>query len=55
MLLESIKPQLTKQLIIDLDARHLNENMVQFLERNVKKHPGKVGPEIQYAGIQNKC
>jgi DNA polymerase-3 subunit alpha len=41
LLLESIKPLLTKQLIIDLDARHLNESMVGFLEKNIKKHPGK--------------
>jgi DNA polymerase-3 subunit alpha len=41
LLLESIKPLLTKQLVIDLDARHLNENMVRFLEKNIKKHPGK--------------
>ena len=40
ILLESIKPLLTKQLVIDLDARHLNENMVKFLEKNIKKHPG---------------
>ena len=43
LLLESIKPILTKQLVIDMDARHLNENMVKFLEKNVKKHPGKAG------------
>src|ERR1700722_13481576 len=41
LLLESIKPLLTKQLVIDLDARHLNENMLRFLEKNIKKHPGK--------------
>ncbi len=41
MLLESIKPILTKQLVIDMDARHLNEKMVKFIEKNVKKHPGK--------------
>jgi DNA polymerase III subunit alpha len=41
ILLESIKPLLTKQLVIDLDARHLNENMLKFLEKNIKKHPGK--------------
>ncbi len=40
-LLESIKPLLTKQLVIDLDARHLNENMVKFMEKNIKKYPGK--------------
>ncbi|MEJ0080224.1 MAG: hypothetical protein WDM78_04515 [Puia sp.] len=32
---------LTKQLVIDLDARHLNDYMVKFLEKNIRKHPGK--------------
>jgi DNA polymerase III subunit alpha len=41
MLLESIKPQLTRQLIVDIEARFLNEETVRFIERNVKKFPGK--------------
>src|SRR4029078_7709960 len=41
MLLESIKPVLTKQLVIDLDARHLREDMVSFFEKNIRKNPGK--------------
>jgi len=41
MLLESIKPILTKQVIMDVEARFINEGLVQFLERNVKKYPGK--------------
>ena len=40
-LLESIKPMLTKQLVVDLEARHLNENMLKFLEKNIRQHPGK--------------
>jgi len=43
MLLESIKPILTKQVIMDVEARFLNEEVVQFLEKNVKKYPGKSG------------
>ena len=41
MLLESIKPILTKQVIMDVEARFINEAMVGFLEKNVKKYPGK--------------
>ncbi|MDR3712454.1 MAG: DNA polymerase III subunit alpha [Puia sp.] len=41
MLLESIKPLLTKQVVVDIEARFLNEDMVGFIERNVKKFPGK--------------
>ncbi|HLZ86226.1 MAG TPA: DNA polymerase III subunit alpha [Puia sp.] len=43
MLLESIKPILTKQVIMDVEARFVNEELVQFLEKNVKKYPGKSG------------
>jgi len=41
MLLESIKPILTKQVIMDVEARYINEEMVQFMEKNIKKYPGK--------------
>jgi DNA polymerase-3 subunit alpha len=41
ILLESIKQQLTRQLIVDISASAVNEEMIQFLEENVKKHPGR--------------
>jgi len=41
MLLESIKPILTKQVIMDVEARYINEEMVLFMEKNIKKYPGK--------------
>ncbi|HVU55436.1 MAG TPA: DNA polymerase III subunit alpha [Puia sp.] len=41
MLLESIKPILTKQVIMDVEARFVSEEMVRFMEKNIKKYPGK--------------
>jgi DNA polymerase-3 subunit alpha len=41
MLLESIKPILTRQVIMDVEARFINEELVQFIEKNVQKYPGK--------------
>jgi DNA polymerase-3 subunit alpha len=41
MLLESIKPILTKQLIMEVEARYISEEMVLFMEKNIKKYPGK--------------
>lgn len=41
MLLESIKQHLTKQVVIDLEARHLNDKMLRFFEDNIKNHPGR--------------
>ncbi|MBS1599887.1 MAG: DNA polymerase III subunit alpha [Bacteroidetes bacterium] len=41
MLLESVKQHLTRQLVVDIDARSINQQMVQFVEKNIKKFPGK--------------
>jgi DNA polymerase-3 subunit alpha len=41
MLLESIKQYLTRQVILEMDARSVNETFVDFLQKNVKKFPGK--------------
>ncbi|MGZ5135391.1 MAG: DNA polymerase III subunit alpha, partial [Flavitalea sp.] len=43
ILLESIKQNLTKQLIVDIEARHLDERLVDFIDGNVKRFPGKSG------------
>jgi len=43
MLLESIKQILTKQVVMDVEARYISPEMVQFMETNVKKYPGKTG------------
>jgi DNA polymerase-3 subunit alpha len=52
MLLESIKPILTKQIIMDVEARFVNEALVQFIERNVKQYPGKSG--LKFNIIESK-
>lgn len=41
MLLESIKLHLTKQVILDLEARWVNEKMIRFVETNLKQYPGR--------------
>ena len=41
MLLESIKQHLTRQVILDMEARHVNERMIQFVAENLRQHPGK--------------
>jgi DNA polymerase-3 subunit alpha len=40
-LLETIKQLLTRQLILDVEARHINDKLIQFIESNVKKFPGR--------------
>ncbi len=41
MLLESVKQHLTRQVIVDIDARFVSDNLVHFVEKNFKKFPGK--------------
>lgn len=40
-LAENIKRHLTKQLHLEIDVRNVQKEMVQFLEGNIKKYPGK--------------
>jgi DNA polymerase-3 subunit alpha len=39
-LLEGIKQNLTKQVIIDVEARHISEELIRFFEKNLKTFPG---------------
>lgn len=39
-LLETVKTTLTRQVVIDIDARSLDEQFVNFIEKNVTGHPG---------------
>jgi DNA polymerase-3 subunit alpha len=42
-LLENIKQQLTKQLVLEMEARQVNNELLTFVLENVKKHPGRSG------------
>ena len=53
MLLETIKQVLTKQVIIDVEARFVNEELVRFVEKNVKTHPGRSGLKFQVIEPKN--
>ncbi|HRE51699.1 MAG TPA: DNA polymerase III subunit alpha [Flavitalea sp.] len=41
ILLESIKQNLTKQLVLEMEAKDLKEEWIEFIKQNVKTHPGK--------------
>jgi DNA polymerase III subunit alpha len=45
-MLENIKQQLTKQVILELEARQINEQLLTFLHENVKNHPGRSGLKL---------
>ncbi len=53
MLLESIKQQLTRQVVVDIDARFLNEEKVRFIEKNVKSYPGKSSLKFNISEAKN--
>ena len=48
-LAETVKTSLTKQLCLELDVRNIQPELVQFLEKNLKAHPGKSGLRITVA------
>ena len=45
-LAENVKRQLTKQLQIEIDVRNVQQDMIEFLEGNLKKNPGKSGLKV---------
>ncbi|MHA4806947.1 DNA polymerase III subunit alpha [Flavitalea flava] len=55
MLLESIKPFMTKQIILDMEARFVNEEFVGFIEQNVKKFPGKTSIKFNITEPKANC
>ena len=40
-LAENVKRQLTKQIQLEIDVRNVQKEMIDFLEENIKKYPGK--------------
>ncbi|MGN6401890.1 MAG: DNA polymerase III subunit alpha [Flavisolibacter sp.] len=40
-LAENVKRQLTKQVQLEIDVRNVQKDMIDFLEDNIKKYPGK--------------
>ncbi|HEX2533241.1 MAG TPA: DNA polymerase III subunit alpha [Chitinophagaceae bacterium] len=40
-LVENVKRQLTRQLLLEVDPRNLQPGLVEFLEENFRKYPGK--------------
>jgi len=55
ILLESIKQNLTKQVIIDIEARHVNEEMIRFFEKNLKSFPGRSGLKFNVKDPKTMC
>ncbi|HYE56090.1 MAG TPA: OB-fold nucleic acid binding domain-containing protein, partial [Chitinophagaceae bacterium] len=54
LMLDTVKRELTKQVVLNIEARFLNQEMVSFIERNVKSHPGKAGLRFNISESKNK-
>ncbi|WP_207510803.1 DNA polymerase III subunit alpha [Longitalea luteola] len=54
-LLESIKQNLTKQVIIDVEARYITEELIRFFEKNLKRFPGRSGLKFNVKDMKSFC
>jgi DNA polymerase-3 subunit alpha len=54
ILLESIKQILTRQVIIDVEARYINEKLVNFIDENVKRFPGRSALKFNITEAKNQ-
>ena len=54
MLLETIKQVLTKQVIVDVEARFVNRELISFVEENVKRFPGRTALKFHIAEPKNQ-
>ncbi|MEJ7588975.1 MAG: DNA polymerase III subunit alpha [Ferruginibacter sp.] len=52
-LLETVKPALTKQVIIEVQPQFINTGFVHFIEENVKNNPGKASIKFNIVDIRN--
>lgn len=53
-LAETLKKILTKQVSIEMHPQYVTKEIVQFVEGNVKKHPGHAGLKFVLVDARNK-
>ena len=53
-LLETVKIMLTKQVVIDVQPQFINNDFVNFIEKNVKANPGKTSLKFNITDTRNK-
>ncbi|MBD0332831.1 MAG: DNA polymerase III subunit alpha, partial [Chitinophagaceae bacterium] len=53
-LAENLKIQLTKKLCLELDPRNVEKETIDFLEKNLKKYPGKAELKVTVNEPKNK-
>lgn len=53
-LLDTVKSTLTRQVIIDVEPQFINEEMVAFIDANIKSNPGKTSIKFNVIDNRNK-
>ncbi|MBL0182984.1 MAG: DNA polymerase III subunit alpha [Chitinophagaceae bacterium] len=53
-LLETVKSSLTKQVVIDVQPQFINEELVEFIDRNIKANPGKTSIKFNVIDSRHK-
>jgi DNA polymerase-3 subunit alpha len=52
-LLETVKPALTKQVIVEIQPQFVSTQFVNFIENNVKQYPGKTALKFNIVDVRN--
>jgi DNA polymerase III subunit alpha len=52
-LLETVKTNLTKQVIIDVQPQFINAGFINFIDQNIKAHPGKTSLKFNVKDTRN--
>jgi len=53
-LLDTVKSSLTRQVVIDVEPQFINEEMVNFIDKNVKANPGKTSLKFNIIDSRHK-
>lgn len=54
-LLETVKPSLTKQVILEVEPQFINADFIDFIERNTREHPGKTSLRFNITDSRQNC
>lgn len=52
-LLETVKPALTKQVVLEVQPQYINNTFINFIENNIKTNPGKTSLKFNVVDVRN--
>ncbi len=54
-LLDTVKPLLTKQVVVDVEPQFISETMVNFFDANIRANPGNAQLRLNIHDTRNNC